>query len=557
MNYNEISPFLRSIVTYTATTERAHPVLMEKNVLYDYMVIYIEKGTATLLLDDCRYICRTNDILFLLPRQEYALANVSGGTVYHMIRFDMIYDEYSERISESIDVFTAVKNKTGFIREKAAPADWPVSLPVIRPGDAAGVMKLLGELHNLDKYRPDYYEIEMKILMLRLLLLILKESDGNTEAPKKYNKDSANSIFAVKRYIDEHVGQLLTLKDLSAKFNYNKYHLEKKFSKHFGVPITRYYNTLRIESAKEQLRKHKPVTQVAEALSFSSIYAFSRFFKRQVGVSPANFTAYEENNYQVKRRKYVLEDAKRHIPFDPAADYVEIVFYSDFKNGDKFCGGKAQFGMFYGIAAEVVDHQLNINYNPYQKKFIDGMDTFIPNVRVAAQDYSQVQLSFALQNFVVNADNAAFHWCSAIWGCYVKNYMNHLPDQPGDGIWFAFSSFSYIAVYGGSIGGWPYAFAKIPIPADFSQMQEATILCTDDYQIHLYITLPQENETERTQLFVGRVALTEEMISIYDGTDSLVFQGKNDIRSVRDGDHFVLFSHSSVTILDYVKILGA
>ena len=555
MNYNEISPFVRSFTVCTADGA-PDPAQTEKYLLYDYRMIYIRKGMLTLFADDCRYICHMNDIILLQPGQEYAVTKAAANTAYDMVRFDLKYDAYSERIAESIDIFSAIKNQTSYIREKARMTDWPFSLPVIRLADTTEAVKLFTDLYNLEKHRPEYYALEMKDLMLRLILLILKEPGASSERQKVRRKLSADSIFAVKEYLETHVEQSMTLEEISRKFNYNKYHLEKKFNQYFGMPISKYFNILRVEAAKEQIRNHVSVTQIAELLSFNSIYSFSRFFKRYVGVSPANFLEFEKNNYHIPRQKYILEESQKYIPFDPAAEFVETVFYSNFEDTDKLWEGKVQYSMFYGTDVDVVDNRLIINYDSHKQKYVkNGMDTFIPNVRVSPEEYSQVQLSFALQNFTLEPFGKGCPWFSAMWGCYVTDYMNHLPDDPGDGIWFAFSSNPYIAVFGGSIGGWPDGFAKIPIPVDFSVMRDVSIVCTDDYEIHIYIAI-EEGDAQKT-ILAARAVFTDDELLLYNGAGELLFREENDFQTVKNGDHFVLFTHCTVTILDYVKILGS
>lgn len=555
MNYNEISPYVRSFTTCMADGD-SDSAQAEKYFLYDHMMIYIRKGMLTLLTDDCRHTCHTNDIILLQPGQTYAITNIAANTVYDMIRFDLKYDEYSERITESIDIFSKIKNHTSDIGEREYRTDWPIPLPVIRLEDTTETVKLFTDLYNLEKYRPDYYAFEMKILMLRLILLILKELGGGPSRQKESRKLSADPIFTVKEYLETHVYQVLTLEEISRKFNYNKYHLEKKFNKYFGMPISRYFNILRVEAAKEQIRNHVSVTQIAEMLSFHSIYSFSRFFKRHVGVSPANFLEYEKNNYHIPRKKYILEENQKYIPFASDADFVETVFYTNFADTDDPCEGKAQYSTFFGTDVDVVENQLILNYDSHKHRYVkNGMNTFVPNARVSPEDYSQVQLSFALQNFILDGLGGGCPWCSAMWGCYVTDPINYLPDSPGDGIWFSFSSEDYIAVYGGSIGGWGEGFAKIPIPVNFSIMREAAIVCTDDYQIHIYITIGDEGE--KKTVLAARIVFTEEKVFIYDASGELLFQEENDFQTICNGDHFVLFTHCSVTILDYVKILGS
>jgi len=73
---------------------------------------------------------------------------------------------------------------------------------------------------------------------------------------------------------------------LEQYFNYSKYHLEREFTKAFGTSLIAYRNRVRMEHAA-CLLKEKAVTAVAEELGFSSVYVFSRAFKRHFGYPPS------------------------------------------------------------------------------------------------------------------------------------------------------------------------------------------------------------------------------------------------------------------------------
>ncbi len=64
--------------------------------------------------------------------------------------------------------------------------------------------------------------------------------------------------------------------------------MEKQFREAYGISIMRYCAERRMARATELL-KTESVTRVSEALSFSSINAFSRAFKTACGISPADF----------------------------------------------------------------------------------------------------------------------------------------------------------------------------------------------------------------------------------------------------------------------------
>ena len=63
-----------------------------------------------------------------------------------------------------------------------------------------------------------------------------------------------------------------------------------KFNKIYKQNIISYYHDKRMEYAKKMLYQSKlSIGAIAEKMSFSDIYSFSRFFKNNEGISPTEY----------------------------------------------------------------------------------------------------------------------------------------------------------------------------------------------------------------------------------------------------------------------------
>ena len=65
--------------------------------------------------------------------------------------------------------------------------------------------------------------------------------------------------------------------------------VKNAFKKQTGKSIKKYYNDLRIQSAKKLLLQGKSTGECAKWLSFSSVSYFSQFFKKNTGMSIREF----------------------------------------------------------------------------------------------------------------------------------------------------------------------------------------------------------------------------------------------------------------------------
>lgn len=94
-------------------------------------------------------------------------------------------------------------------------------------------------------------------------------------------------ILMARDILLEHIGDPITIKDLSRKVAMNECYVKKGFKEVFGTTIFDYYQQQRMEHAKYLLyEKGYSVTDVSAQLGYSSISHFSAAFKKHTGIKP-------------------------------------------------------------------------------------------------------------------------------------------------------------------------------------------------------------------------------------------------------------------------------
>lgn len=97
----------------------------------------------------------------------------------------------------------------------------------------------------------------------------------------------------VKKYqvcLVENFDQEINLSNLASELGISYSWLRKKFRQQFGLAPNQYIVKLRIQKARDLLTlSNKSVKEIAVACGFSSPYYFSRYFKKETGVSPQKF----------------------------------------------------------------------------------------------------------------------------------------------------------------------------------------------------------------------------------------------------------------------------
>lgn len=144
---------------------------------------------------------------------------------------------------------------------------------------------ILREMEQKNTGYEDICQAYMEILIIRLMrntaLAIQAESQVTTG-----NRQCA----AVRRYIDLHFKDSLTLEQLSEEAHINKYYLSHAFKREYGISPINYLISRRINESKYLLTETDlSMSQIAQLLGFSSLSYFSQSFRKTQGVSPMEF----------------------------------------------------------------------------------------------------------------------------------------------------------------------------------------------------------------------------------------------------------------------------
>lgn len=101
------------------------------------------------------------------------------------------------------------------------------------------------------------------------------------------NEADREKIVKAREVLIQHIGEPITIKELSRKVAINECYLKKGFKELFGTTVFDFYQSQRMEHAKYLLyEKGLSVTEVSLMLGYSSISHFSTAFKKHTGLKP-------------------------------------------------------------------------------------------------------------------------------------------------------------------------------------------------------------------------------------------------------------------------------
>jgi AraC family transcriptional regulator len=146
---------------------------------------------------------------------------------------------------------------------------------------------LLNHTHT-DSLENIHINAQSQMLLLYSLECMLgeKEVEG-FQCKFLANEADREKIVKARDILLQHIGEPLTIKELSRKVAINECYLKKGFKEMFGTTIFDFYQSQRMEHARYLLyEKGLSVTEVSIMLGYSSISHFSTAFKKHTGLKP-------------------------------------------------------------------------------------------------------------------------------------------------------------------------------------------------------------------------------------------------------------------------------
>lgn len=143
-------------------------------------------------------------------------------------------------------------------------------------------------LREMEQKNPGYEDVCQAYMEILIIRLMRTTALAVPTEPQTFS--SNRQCAAVRRYIDLHFKEALTLEQLAEEGHMNKYYLSHAFKREYGVSPINYMISRRIEESKYLLAETDlSMSQIAQLLGFSSLSYFSQVFRRTLGSSPMEY----------------------------------------------------------------------------------------------------------------------------------------------------------------------------------------------------------------------------------------------------------------------------
>ena len=139
---------------------------------------------------------------------------------------------------------------------------------------------------------PLYSEDMILCLLVQLLLVLLRQSQSPEhplQNPQCLNNEN-EIICRAQQYISENVRNKLSVPLVAKNADVSPSYLTTLFHKHLQIPPGEYIRRIKLQESKQLIREDKlNISQIAEALQYSTIHHFSRQFKDKFGMTPTEY----------------------------------------------------------------------------------------------------------------------------------------------------------------------------------------------------------------------------------------------------------------------------
>lgn len=94
MTLNELNPYIRISIPSVLVKG----IAIFPRIICDYEIIYVEKGSFTLVYDNVNYTVKEGDVLLLRPNVVHEFLPMPQDVSQPHVHFDMVYSSNSEQV---------------------------------------------------------------------------------------------------------------------------------------------------------------------------------------------------------------------------------------------------------------------------------------------------------------------------------------------------------------------------------------------------------------------------------------------------------------------------
>lgn len=235
-----------------------------------HFVIYHSKPPLT-KIGKKEYRFRKGSLMALEPGMELSIAKCEGRLMGEYVAISISKDFFEKLAVEILD-----KDKVEFRR--------------IENGYNPLLLGIIGSFKHEIMTFGEKYPGMINSISSQLGYQLLRDISTDTPTVKRGHGNDCKYISKALEYMESNASYNLTIEEISREIYVSPAHFGRMFKYYTGQTPHQYLLGIRIQKAKEMLKKDQvSVEEAAKLCGFVNLSHFSSVFKRLVGVKPSEY----------------------------------------------------------------------------------------------------------------------------------------------------------------------------------------------------------------------------------------------------------------------------
>lgn len=243
-------------------------------------IICLLKGQAEVRIAEQTFLVKEKTVLFVPPNQ-----------LHHVYQVDNSQAELCSFVFHPAFVSSLEKDRITKDQLSLLLNDTPKSTFIIYPesNHQEQVTELIKEVLLFSEEQPDFFELQIKGLLLQLLgyLLLSTKVKARETMSQRIQKDRAKTVL---RYINRHYHEKIQLADLAASVSLSKEQFSRFFKETFKQSPMHFLTQFRLQKTVDLLQTtEKTIAEIAQLTGFDTSNYLAACFKKYFQMTPSEF----------------------------------------------------------------------------------------------------------------------------------------------------------------------------------------------------------------------------------------------------------------------------
>lgn len=240
-------------------------------------LVYVDKGEIIATAGDRDLPLRSGEMLFHQPNEWHNIrANGTIAPNVMVISFRCQSPDMTTFVERRMKIGTGQRELLSRILSESRRA---FSSSLDDPYD-----------NSLVRRRPSILGSEqlIELYLTELLISLLRQCERPVTVDHKTG--SHPLLDDIVLYMQQHIGEKLTLEQLARHFHVSRSHIKTLFAQYKQTGAMHFFIDMKIRCAKDYLRESDyNISQIAELLGYDNVYYFCNQFKQAVNMSPLEY----------------------------------------------------------------------------------------------------------------------------------------------------------------------------------------------------------------------------------------------------------------------------